>query len=69
MKTLSIINLHKAEITKNQLAKIKGGIEVRCFCTVSNPFLSTKQQGGTVKLCNCETSTTTESAVYNSASK
>lgn len=67
MKTLSIINLHKAEIKKNQLAKIKGGIEVRCFCTVSNPFLSTKQQGGTVKLCNCENSTSSESGVYNTA--
>ncbi|NQV03721.1 MAG: hypothetical protein HQ542_13815 [Bacteroidia bacterium] len=69
MKTLSIINLHKAEIRKNQLAKIKGGIEVRCFCTVSNPFLSTKLQGGTVKVCNCESSTTSESGVYNSNEK
>ncbi len=69
MKTLSIINLHKAEIKKNQLAKIKGGIDVRCFCTISNPFLSTKQQGGTVKLCNCENTTASESGVYNSVEK
>lgn len=69
MKTLSIINLHKAEIRKNQLAKIKGGIEVRCFCTTSNPFLSTKQQGGTVKICDCENATTTEAGVYNQTEK
>jgi len=69
MKTLSIINLHKAEIKKNQLAKIKGGVDVRCFCSTSNPFLSTKLQGGTIHLCNCEENTVSESGVYNSAPK
>jgi len=67
MKTLNIINLHKAEIKKNQLAKIKGGIEVKCFCSVNNPFVVTKQQGGTSKLCNCEATTTTTAGVYSTS--
>lgn len=53
MKTLSIINLHKAEIKKNQLAKIKGGIEVKCYCTVSNPFVTIKSQA-VGKFCICD---------------
>ena len=69
MKTLSIINLHKSELKKNQLAKIKGGIEVRCFCTNSNPFTTTKEQGGTIKLCDCENATTSEAGVYNRVEK
>lgn len=65
MKTLSLINLHRSEIKKNQLAKIKGGIDVRCFCTTSNPFLSTKQQGGSTNLCNCDAVPTSSAGVYN----
>ncbi len=67
MKTLSIINLHKAEIKKNQLAKIKGGTDVKCFCTLSNPFVTTKKQGGTTNLCNCENTTNNTAGVYNSS--
>jgi len=66
MKTLSIINLHKAEIKKNQLAKIKGGIEVKCYCSLNNPFVVTKQKGGTSQLCNCEDATASTAGVYNS---
>ncbi|MBE0646248.1 MAG: hypothetical protein IH596_00520 [Bacteroidales bacterium] len=66
MKTLSIINLHNAEIKKSQLAKIKGGIEVKCFCSVNNPFVVTKTTGGTTKMCNCEMTTSSTAGVYNS---
>lgn len=66
MKTLSIFNLHSAEIRKNHLAKVKGGIDVRCFCTTSNPFLSTKQQGGSTSLCNCDAVPASSAGVYNS---
>ncbi|MBL7138003.1 MAG: hypothetical protein ISS17_04445 [Bacteroidales bacterium] len=66
MKTLSIINLHKAEIRKNQLAKIKGGIEVKCFCSINNPYVAIKQQGGTTKFCNCESATANTAGVYSS---
>ena len=69
MKTLSIINLHKAEIKKNQLAKIKGGTDVKCFCTISNPYVTIKKQGGTTHLCNCEENTTSTAGVYNSTPK
>ena len=54
MKKLSLINLHKAEIKKDMLAQIKGGIDVKCFCSLSNPLVSTKQSGGPVgDLCVC----------------
>jgi len=46
-----------------------GGIEVRCFCTTVNPHSSTKQQGGTVKICDCESTTVTEAGVYNRVEK
>jgi len=64
MKTLSIINLHKAEIRKNQLAKIKGGIEVRCFCTQTNPLVTTRESGGTSHICVCSESAP-QAGVYN----
>ena len=66
MKTLSIINLHKAELRKSQLASIKGGIEVRCFCTVSNPLVTTRESGGSSHVCICEGSTA-EAGVFNSS--
>lgn len=68
MKTLSIINLHKAEIKKNQLAKIKGGIEVKCFCTISSPYVTAKKSIGSTQLCQCE-STTADAGVYNRPEK
>ncbi|MFC2101889.1 TIGR04149 family rSAM-modified RiPP [Bacteroidota bacterium] len=66
MKTLSIINLHKAEIKKSQLSKIKGGGDVKCNCTTGNPFVVTKTQGGTTQLCFCEATTSSTAGVYNS---
>ncbi|MFC2101890.1 hypothetical protein ACFLS7_02750 [Bacteroidota bacterium] len=66
MKALSIINLYKAELKKNQLAKVKGGGDVKCYCTIGNPFVVTKQQGGTTKLCGCEESVITTAGVFNS---
>ena len=68
MKTLNIINLHKAEIKKNQLAKIKGGIEIKCFCTISNPYVTTKQAAGSIHLCLCQGSIV-EATVYNRPEK
>ena len=64
MKTLSIINLHKAEIKKSQLAKIKGGIEVRCYCTASNPFVTIKKQAGPTDVCLCDQSAV-EAGIFN----
>lgn len=53
MKTLNLINLHKSEIRKNQLAKITGGGDIKCYCTLQNPFLVIKQSGGPHQLCLC----------------
>ena len=64
MKALSIINLHKAEIKKNQLARIKGGSDVKCFCTVSNPYVTIKKQGGSSRVCLCDGSTS-EAGIFN----
>ncbi|MBC8314963.1 MAG: hypothetical protein ISR57_05475 [Bacteroidales bacterium] len=64
MKTLSIINLHKAEIKKNQLAKIRGGGDVRCYCTTSNPYVTIKKQGGSTHVCICD-GTTAEAGIFN----
>jgi hypothetical protein len=60
MKKLSLINLHKVEIKKNMLAQIKGGIDVKCNCTMNNPLLTVKQSGGPVSdACYCAEGVTT----------
>ncbi|MEI7980264.1 MAG: hypothetical protein WCI71_01335 [Bacteroidota bacterium] len=54
MKRLSLVNLYKAEIKKNMLAQIKGGADVKCFCSVNNPHVTLKKQGGPIgDLCVC----------------
>jgi hypothetical protein len=64
MKKLSLINLHKVEIKKNMLAQIKGGIDVKCYCSLNNPLLTVKQTGGPVgELCVCTEGTTTGASV------
>jgi hypothetical protein len=69
MKKLSLVNLYKAEIKKNMLAQIKGGADVRCFCSISNPHLSIKQSGGPVsELCACNTNTTASASVQDKPS-
>jgi len=68
MKTLSIINLHKAEVKKNHLAKIKGGIEIKCFCTTANPYVTTKKTGGPQHLCSCD-GPTIEAGISNNPEK
>ena len=68
MKKLSIINLHKAEIKKNQLANIKGGIDIRCFCSTTNPYLTTKKSSGNTQMCVCD-GTATSAGVYNRPQK
>ncbi len=66
MKKLSLVTLYKAEIRKNMLAQIKGGIDVKCFCSVDNPHQSTKRSGGPIgDLCVCGESPTTSSTVQD----
>jgi hypothetical protein len=57
MKRLSLIDLHNAEIRKNQMAKIKGGSEIRCQCSLQYPYFSLKQTAPGGNLCLCSTST------------
>jgi hypothetical protein len=55
MKTLSLVNLYKAEVKKNMLAQIKGGGDIKCLCTLNNPHVTTKNSGGPVTdLCLCQ---------------
>ncbi len=55
MKKLSLINLHKVELEKNKLAQIKGGVDVKCYCSMNNPMISTKQSGGSIgDMCVCD---------------
>lgn len=54
MRRLSLLDLHKAELKKNMLSKIKGGIEVRCICSVNNPVITTRESGGSISnMCAC----------------
>ncbi len=54
MKRLSLLELHKAEMNRSMLNKIKGGIEVKCVCSVNNPVVSTRESGGPAWLCLCD---------------
>ena len=63
MKTLSIINLHKAEIKKNQLANIKGGAAPKCVCAISAPYVVAKKSGG-ASSCLCDSSSS-EAGIFN----
>jgi hypothetical protein len=66
MKKLSLVTLYKAEIRKNMLAQIKGGADVKCFCSVDNPHQSVKQAGGPIgDLCVCPESSISSSSVQN----
>lgn len=58
MKRLSLLELHNAEIKKSMLGKIKGGIEVKCVCSLNNPVISTRESGTGIKLCVCDTQAT-----------
>ncbi|MEI6683045.1 MAG: hypothetical protein WCO44_10485 [Bacteroidota bacterium] len=69
MKKLSLINLHKVELKKNMLAQIKGGIDVKCFCSLSNPLLTTKQSGGPIgDLCVCSNTEAASAGVQTKTS-
>jgi hypothetical protein len=62
MKKLSLVNLYKAEIKKNMLAQIKGGTDIKCFCSASNPYVTLKIQGGPIgDLCLCPVATPSSS--------
>lgn len=66
MKTLSLVNLYKAEIKKNMLAQIKGGTDIKCICSVNNPMVTTRNSGGpTGNLCVCGDTTTASASVSN----
>ncbi len=70
MKTLSLVNLYKAEIKKNMLAQIKGGADVRCICSANNPMVSTRQSGGPAgDLCVCGDSSTSSASVQTKPSE
>jgi len=59
MKRLSLVNLYKAEISKNMMAQIKGGDDVKCICSTNNPVVTTRQSGGPVgEFCVCQGSET-----------
>ena len=58
MKTLSLVNLYKAEIKKNMLAQIKGGTDVKCYCAVHNPVVTIRNSGTSVDLCLCNDTVT-----------
>ncbi len=69
MKKLSLVTLYKAEIKKNMLSQIKGGIDVKCFCSVDNPHQSMKKAGGPIgDLCICSGGTTTSATVQDKPS-
>ena len=69
MKRLSLLELHKAEINRNMLGKIKGGIEVRCVCSVNNPVVSTRESGGPATLCLCDGTYTVATSTQTRPSK
>ena len=63
-KRLSLLDLHSAEMKKNMLGKVKGGIDVRCICSYTNPLVSTREAGGSSALCFCD-STSVSTTVQN----
>ncbi len=66
MKTLSLVNLYKAEIKKNIMAQIKGGTDVKCICAVNNPYVSTREMGGPVtQMCVCNINDKNSATVQN----
>ena len=52
-KRLNLLDLHKTEIKKHLMGNVKGGGDIRCLCTFTNPLVSTRETGGTVALCIC----------------
>lgn len=64
MKTLSLVNLYKAEIKKNMLAQIKGGGDVKCICAVDNPMVTLRNTGGNLgNLCVCGQTTPASASI------
>ncbi len=64
MKTLSLVNLYKAEIKKNMLNQIRGGADFKCICATNNPYVSIRNMGGPVgDLCYCGNTDTTSTSV------
>ena len=53
MKRLTLIELHKSGLKRSMMKQIKGGEDIRCLCTFTNPLVSTRESGGTVPLCVC----------------
>jgi hypothetical protein len=64
---LSLLDLHKAEMKKSMLGKVKGGIDIRCICSFNNPLVSTRESGGAATLCYCDLSISPSSTVQTKA--
>ncbi len=60
---LSLLDLHKAEMKKTMLGKVKGGIDIRCICSFNNPLLTTRESGGSAILCFCDLNISPSSTV------
>jgi hypothetical protein len=64
MKTLSLVNLYKAEIKKNMMSQIKGGVDFKCTCSVNNPYNNVRKSGGQIgDLCYCSQGSTAMASV------
>lgn len=58
---LSLLELHNTEIKTNMMSKVKGGVDIRCLCTTTNPLISTRETGGSAVLCLCNSATLSKS--------
>jgi hypothetical protein len=67
-KRLSLLDLHTAGMKKNMLGKVKGGVDIRCICSLQNPLVTTRESGGSAVLCFCNenaVSTTVQNKTIN----
>ena len=64
MKTLSLVNLYKAEIKKTMMSQIKGGVDFKCTCDTFNPYNNIRKAGGPIgDLCYCSQGSTAMASV------
>jgi hypothetical protein len=67
-KRLSLLELHSTEMKKNMLGKVKGGVDVRCICSLNNPLVATRESGGSAVLCFCNSTISTSASVQEKPS-
>ena len=53
MKRLNLIELHLNRMNKYIMGKVKGGRDIKCICSYTNPLVSTREAGGSGSLCFC----------------